>query len=432
LRPDLRRAGRSQSISELGNLVKGISNSKESMPILRAASGIVENILAQNATEHISDDDADLLTEVVDMIETSVYASMDSAHAADEFELNEAAQDVANCNADITARQAATGDLGKLHQKTADKQTELDRLQGEVDDAIATNNTEWETFDNYMNMIANPPACPDFPPRTMPSLDVFFEKSEYSTWFSGQQGQYETARQKFLDADAALQAALQAFNVQRALRDVQYCDWKSELEAACADFDTCYSEKSDLYTKVIVPRIQSDMDARKQIFKAGETLIHQVHFLLGEVDDQETPAIATDRYELDFPELDEKGECDLDVLGASSWVPTVTCEVQYVECPGLHETTCGTNLNWHGSIQVRTDATKRCVPGFARTAGGSCREWCADRGFVCLRAQDSHGGRCNLWPEHTRQTTEDNGCLQKWGDQVCECGLTTPEAPGKR
>jgi len=116
-------------------------------------------------------------------------------------------------------------------------------------------------------------------------------------------------------------------------------------------------------------------------------------------------------------------------------------QVEYTECPGLHETTCGTNLNWHQSVGVRTDATKRCVPGYARTGTGdsiqtrrSCTQWCEERGFVCLRAQDvvGHdivGGRCNLNPEHTRQTTEENGCLQTWNDQVCECGLTTPQAP---
>jgi len=426
LRPDMKRAGRANQIAELGNLVKGISNPKESMPVLRAAKGIVENILAQNATEHMSDEDEALLREVVDMIEVSVYASMDSAHAADEHELTAAAQDVANCNADIAARQAPGGDLGKLHQKTLDKQTELNRLQGEVDAAIITNATEWATFDDYMSMIANPPACPDFPARTKPNLDVYFEKSDYSAWFGVQQGQYEVARQKYLDADAALQAALQAFNLQRALRDTQYCDWKSELEAACARFDTCYAEKSDLYTKIIVPRIQSDMNARIEIFKAGETLIHQVTFLLGESTTQETPAIDTGRYELVFPELDPKGECDLEILGASTWVPTVSCEVEYTECPGLHETTCGTNLNWHAEVGVRTDASKRCIPGYANTKGGNCKTWCGDRGFECLRAQDSHQGRCNLWPEHTRQTTAENGCLQNWADQVCECGLTGP------
>jgi len=177
---------------------------------------------------------------------------------------------------------------------------------------------------------------------------------------------------------------------------------------------------------VIVPRVQADMDSRIEVFKAGETIIHQINFLFGDAASQETPPVDTTRFELAFPQLPPRGECNLDILDSSVWVPTVTCAVAYTECEGLHETTCGTNLNWHAEVGVRTDAVKRCIPGWAKTSGGTCKQWCGDRGFECLRAQDSHQGRCNLWPEHTRQTTAENGCLQKWADQVCECGLTRP------
>jgi len=258
----------------------------------------------------------------------------------------------------------------------------------------------------------------------MPSLDVYFEKSDYVVWYAHQQAAYENARGKYLDADAALAAALEAFNLQRALRDTEYCDWKNALEAACASFDQCYEEKSDEYNKVIVPRVQADMDSRIEVFKAGETIIHQINFLFGDAASQETPPIDTSRFELAFPQLPPKGECNLEILDSSVWVPTVTCAVAYTECEGLHETTCGTNLNWHEEVGVRTDVVKRCIPGWAPTGGSNCKKWCGDRGFECLRAQDSHQGRCNLWPEHTRQTTAENGCLQNWADQVCECGVT--------
>jgi len=296
-----------------------------------------------------------------------------------------------------------------------------------VDAAIIVNETEWRKFFMYMQQIVEAPDCPVFPPkpRKMPALDVYFKDSAYVDWFTHNQGGYYDARQKYLDADAALQAAIEAFNKQRALRDVQYCDWKAELLEACAEFDACYASRSDLYTKIIVPRIRNDMNARIEIYKAGETLIHQVNFLLGEVESQETPPVDTGRYQLDYPVLVPKGECDLDILDAAYWVPTPECDVEYEVCPGLHETTCGTNLNWHSSIDLG-HATKRCVPGWARTNGGTCKQWCGERGFECLRAQDTHPGRCTIEPRHERQTTEENGCLQKWHDQICECGLTAP------
>merc|ERR1719512_51139 len=131
-------------------------------------------------------------------------------------------------------------------------------------------------------MISPAPACPDFPARTMPALDVYFEKSEYSIWFAAQQASYDAMRDAFTAADSALTDAIRAYNIHKAVRDVQYCDWKSELEAACAAFDKCFKEKSDFYTKTLVPRVTSDMNSRIEVKKAGDTVVHQINFLLGE------------------------------------------------------------------------------------------------------------------------------------------------------
>merc|ERR1719189_3354290 len=109
---------------------------------------------------------------------------MDSSHAADVAALADAIHAASQCNVDIAQRQSPEGDLGIFQQSVQDKQTELDRLQGVVDDKTEVNNTKWEEFDSHMQMISAPPACPGLPARTMPALDVFFEKSEYSVWFA--------------------------------------------------------------------------------------------------------------------------------------------------------------------------------------------------------------------------------------------------------
>jgi len=132
-------------------------------------------------------------------------------------------------------------------------------------------------------------------------------------------------RDAFVAADSALEDAIQAYNIQKAVRDVQYCDWRSELEAACAAFDVCFSEASDFYTNTLVPRVTSDMNSRIEVKKAGDTLIHQINFLLGAVAEQETPAIDTSRYEIEFPKLPAKGLCDLSPLDADEWQPPVSC-----------------------------------------------------------------------------------------------------------
>merc|ERR1719203_1389793 len=123
----------------------------------------------------------------------------------------------------------------------------------------------------------------------MPALDVFFEESAYVNWFEYQKVQYDGARMKWAIADKDLRKAIDAYNVQKAKRDTQYCDWKAELTAACAEFHFCFDTKSNAYTKVLVPRVQTDSAQRIENYKAGETIIHQIKFLLAEVAVQETP-----------------------------------------------------------------------------------------------------------------------------------------------
>jgi len=326
MRPELSRAAVSKRIASIGDIMSKISSPKDSLAALKEASSAISILMEQGPVDdHISDDDRQLLSSVIDLIEKTIYSSMDDSHSADIAELDAAIKAAQDCNADIALRQAPEGDLGILHASVQEKQQELDRLQGIVDDKTEINNTKWEEFDGHMQMISEPPACPGLPARTMPALDVFFEKSDYSIWFTAQQASYIVVRDAFKAADDALGDAIHAYEIQKAVRDVQYCDWKTELEAACAAFDTCFREKSDFYTKTLVPRVTSDMNGRIEVKKAGDTVIHQINFLLGAAAQQETPTIDTSRYQIEFPTLPPKGECDLTPLDADEWVPTVAC-----------------------------------------------------------------------------------------------------------
>jgi len=326
LRPELGRAAISERIASIGDIMSKISSPKDSLAALTEASNAASVLMEQGPIDdHIDNDDRQLLSSVIDLIEKTIYNSMDDSQNTDVAELDAAIQAAASCNADIAHRQSPEGDLGALHAAVQDKQRELNRLQGVVDEKTEVNNTKWAEFDSHMQMISPAPACPGLPARTMPALDVFFEKSEYSIWFAAQKASYTVVRDAFKAADAELKDAIHAYNVQKAVRDVQYCDWKSELEAACTAFDTCFSEKSDFYTNTLVPRVTADMNSRIEVKKAGDTVIHQVNFLLGSAAAQETPPIDTSRYEIDFPTLPPKGVCDLGPLGADEWVPVVSC-----------------------------------------------------------------------------------------------------------
>merc|ERR1719203_993679 len=294
---------------------------------LKTATGIMDSILMQagNATDHLSDDDAKLPRSVIELVETSIYGSMDSSHGADESALGMAISQIEECNVDLTHRLGADGDLGALHKSVSEKQAELNRLRGEMDSANATRESEWERFSTHMTMIREPESCPALPSRTMPALDVFFEKSEYSVWFAAAQAEYVAHRDAFVAADDALKAAVAAYNLAKARRDTQYCDWKRELEQSCENFETCFSDRSKYYTDELTPRVQSDMASRIEAFKAGETLVQQIKFLLADSTTRETPEVDTSRFELGFPEVPPQRSCPLELLEDDKWVPTVTC-----------------------------------------------------------------------------------------------------------
>ena len=98
------------------------------------------------------------------------------------------------------------------------------------------------------------------------------------------------------------------------------------------------------------------------------------------------------------------------------------------ECPQLTE--------WHASIDMSAYVGTAVCNVVVSTGGGTCADYCASQGGVCRHAQDNAGSGCELDPAHDRQNTEQNGCLQTWGDQICGCsgasGGNRPPPPPPR
>ena len=62
-----------------------------------------------------------------------------------------------------------------------------DQVVGPRTQGISEHSTRWKEFNNHMQLIAKPPACPDLLARTMPALDIHFEESLYVICFTAQQ-----------------------------------------------------------------------------------------------------------------------------------------------------------------------------------------------------------------------------------------------------
>jgi len=324
----------------------------------------VNSIMIQegNATDHLTADDQALLNQVIGVIRNSMYASMTSAHQCDENSLAEAIAAINQCYGDFAARVADDGDITGMHNSATSYQVALDALQDDVDEKTLANNTAWNNLQIHISLISDAPHCPALPnPRTMAALDVYFDSSAYVTWWTAQKAAYEPVRDAFVYADQQLRAAITAYAVGLAVRDVAYCDWKRELEAACEQFSQCYEEKKAHYLNVVKPAVEEDMRMRIEAYKAGETIIHQIRFLLAEEADQATPAINTDVYQIAFPEVPAKLACDMSALDDAAWVPTPDC------------TSCDENVN----IGHRQDGYRGCQDHSRN--GNVCENWITAR-----------------------------------------------------
>jgi len=327
LRPDAQLASVSKRIAAIGDLASQMTNPKDSLVALKKIGSQVSALIEANGPidTHTDADDRSVLESVIPLIQNTVYDSMTASHNSDIADLNAAINAADSCNQDIASRQSPEGDLGSLLSETQVKQGALDKLGDDVDAATVENETKWGEFDTHMQMISEPPPCSELPARTMQALDVFFETSAYANWFAVQQPAYHTQRDAFTAANIALENAILQYNLKKAERDTQFCDYKTELEAACAAFDTCFSEKSDFFTDTLVPRVTGDMNTRKKVKESGDIVIHQIKFLLGTVGEQAAPAADTTAYQITFPELPAKGLCDLSTLADASWEPPPEC-----------------------------------------------------------------------------------------------------------
>jgi len=343
LRPAYSASARTAHFAKLRDLAQFASaNPSKSLPTLHEVTDVVNAIMLQegNATGHLTDSDQQLLREVIEMINNSLYASMTESHQADEAALAYAIDAINQCQLDFT-RRLEEGDLYHLHGQAVTYQNHLDELQIEVDEKRLLNATAWSNLETHMRLISNAPSCPAFPnPRTMASLDIYFESSAYVTWWTAQKAAYEPVRDAYLYANQQLEAALAAFAVGLGVRDVAYCDWKRELVAACAQYSTCYETAKAEYLNVVKPAVEEDMRARIEAYKAGETIIHQIKFLLAEESNQQTPSISTSRYQIAFPAVPAKQACDFSALDDARWVPTPDC----------HDAAAPWNIDTHVTI----------------------------------------------------------------------------------
>jgi len=349
------------SIARLGQEVanaRQVNSSQKRLEYLQTAAGMVNSIMLQagNATEHMSDDDVALLNSVISLIDKSIYGSMDSSHQSDQAAIQAAAMAIEQCNTNIAARLEPMGDLDTLYWGVVFFQNSLNDAQEEVDEKAEVNRTKLAELQRHVDNIGDAPECASFPKDpTKLKVDNYFETSPYVNWYTAQQEAYAPVAAAYEAADSDLTAAIMAYAVAFGRRFVAYCDWKVELKEGCQSFEACYTSKKTLYENELTPALQRDMQVRIDAYKAGATIIAQIHFLLGESTESTPPSdIDTSRFRLNFPDAPAMGECSLDPLSSDRWVPKPLCSThtvpRFVKYPGS-----STKLNVVGHMTIATN-----------------------------------------------------------------------------
>jgi len=351
MRPAATTTAKSAQFAKLQDLAKAArSDPSDPMTTLQEVASVVNTIMLQegNATDHLTAADQQLLNDVITMIRDAMYGSMNTAQTADNAALTAAIAAINQCYVDFAAEVADGGDIKQLEDSARGHQTDLDALQDDVDEKTILNATAWSNLESHMSLISDAPSCPGLPnPRTMASLDVYFDDSPYVTWWTAQKAAYEPIRDAYLYAHGQLQQALTAYAVGLAVRNVAYCDWKRELEAGCSRYNVCYEMAKAHYLNIVKPAVEESMRMRIEAYKAGETIIHQIRFLLAQEADQATPSIDTSPYTIAFPEVPAKVACDMSALDDASWVPTPDCPLCAFDTPVFITSHAGNNLADH-------------------------------------------------------------------------------------
>jgi len=279
-----------------------------------------------NATEHLDDDQIETLKEVLDMINTTIFKSMDLAHGTDQRELKRLADEISNCNTDIETRLGDTGDIGIMHQRATEFQAQCADNMSVVEDKGNVQAGVASQFNTHVNQIPEAPDCSQLPkPTTEVTLDAFFTASSYVAWFGAQQERYHEKSDAMKAAREDLATAELNLAKCRSSLTVEYCDWKTALESGCAYFNDCYDDRLDEFNTQVA-KSNSSMHLRMRAYQAGRAIQSHISYLLGLSKFEENATqVDTSGYQLEFPMPASKGSCPLGPLTDAQWTPAIVC-----------------------------------------------------------------------------------------------------------
>jgi hypothetical protein len=253
----------------------------------------------------------------------------------------------------------------------------------------------------------------------------------------------------------------------QAAFEMAFCQWRMQITDTCTTLDQCYNGALTLHnkfvadTKVLEKKWKIEYSSLKKIVCYTDVWLTDNKVSAGNLQKCHSTTVDTSPMDIAYPEIPAQAQCvttKVDVYPGSSAFPTTEYKdfldfaVSVIPCVGIGKqqtssNSGGGNVNieptpeacegfghkqcpqlqsskgWHSSTNMDLSGVKAlCFPKYTKTSLSTCKQHCEAAGFVCLRAQDNVKDSCSLDSRHHRQTYAENGCLQKWHNQICQCG----------
>jgi len=271
------------SVESFHSMARSTKSKGAQLAMVEYGENLVRQLRAEtaNGTKHLNETEEDLLDEVIVLIRDSMYSSMRTAHEADQDTLDDDADDIDTCNANLNAALSGTVQAAETASNTARSDHITCRDEESVEfDHIAGNTTALDTLVGSIPVPA--PLVPLDIVLTLEGVTHYFSVAQvYVEWFNLWGGLFNADKASLDTAVASHIAKRSTCNNEQTTFEAQWQLWKQALEETCQEY--CHAAKTTLYVARQAEFAPLE-ENRKTAYVAGEVLVSKIECLLARND----------------------------------------------------------------------------------------------------------------------------------------------------
>jgi len=402
--------------------------------------------------------ESDKIKVIKDIVTGELLPDLKATRKAAVDQVGVNIESIKTCNANMLSRSQ---DISSTTEVTVgQKRTTHAQCREEEKGKNSTKGSRCQELDDFLNAVTVPAKMPD--PKQRDAMVEYVKTM--SQYFCPKGPTATDLDKKCTEATNAHSSHKADCDKKQATFENAFCTWRTQLSDRCSAQSQCYTATLAVFnehvaaTKTLVKKWKVEYAALKKILCYTDVWLNDNNAKTVDANQLKTcesSTIDTSPMDIKFPDAPAKATCSLAAVqnhpGRAGFVTTEYANfnayvVTVIPCLGTNPTIAPTkpsvpvpegcdafghaqcpdltnHKGWHASTALDlAGVTKLCYPKYTMTQGGTCKQVCEAAGFVCLRAQDNVGNECSLDNRHHRQTQAEKGCLQKWHNQICQCG----------